>query len=559
MFLAIVGAAHGAGMTRPSRYCLPSNTPCWPTTRVLEAFNSSLTGSASYLNYLDEGKLALASFCELVPDAQNQTSRIEKNGTWVNGDGCAKAIDASRKLAEERNEFLASTMTLHAATYTVPGIYVTVRSVEDVIKCVEFAVAHNIKLVTRTTSHDFVGGRSSVTGALVVNMFYLNHVSVDPETKTAVVGGGVTVGGAAKEVNQFGLNVASTGHDPSVGLVGCWMGGCHGVLQRKHGLGAEHIVAARVVQVDKNGNVVLVNASETENQDLLVALRGGGAGPFGVVVELTIDLIPAEGKYYELSCSFQQNMLASPTACQKLLQIAGTNKSARLDAMNNRVECKYSEDFLRKTHLNITWHKTLPEELALYIVSFGWAMGVVTASESRFKEIMESEEIKPFNCQVANVYETQYEFNVGVADPLNYEMESPALSADLVQPQDVIHRPDVVREILEHNKNAFKLYTYPKTRKNKVQTSLGRGMKNALFQIVIEDTKWTSLLEYTYLNEFHQQGTENNLLDWRRRLYGGKYNFLARIKQKFDPCNIFNVYKGVGFGRQRHCSRLQVR
>ncbi|KAL6054561.1 FAD-linked oxidase [Balamuthia mandrillaris] len=75
---------------------------------------------------------------------------------------------------------------------------------------------------------------------------------------------------------------------PTVGVHGYVLGGGFGFLSRRMGLGADNLVAAKVVLA----NGTLVSCSPKERPDLFFALRGGGNGNFGVVVELQLRVWP---------------------------------------------------------------------------------------------------------------------------------------------------------------------------------------------------------------------------------------------------------------------------
>jgi FAD/FMN-containing dehydrogenase len=67
-------------------------------------------------------------------------------------------------------------------------------------------------------------------------------------------------------------------------MAGGWVqGGGHSPFSTLFGLGVDNVVEFKVVTADGR----LVVANDVVNQDLFFALRGGGGGTWGVVVEAT--------------------------------------------------------------------------------------------------------------------------------------------------------------------------------------------------------------------------------------------------------------------------------
>ncbi|CAN0884641.1 Tetrahydroberberine oxidase [Linum grandiflorum] len=117
----------------------------------------------------------------------------------------------------------------------------------------------------------------------------MSKVTVDVASKTAWVQGGATIGELYYQIGTHGNNTLAfpAGVCPTVGVGGHFSGGGYGLLLRKFGLAADHIVDAQLIDVEGR---VLNRASMGE--DHFWAIRGGGGNTFGVVTAWKVNLVP---------------------------------------------------------------------------------------------------------------------------------------------------------------------------------------------------------------------------------------------------------------------------
>jgi FAD/FMN-containing dehydrogenase len=166
-----------------------------------------------------------------------------------------------------------------------PALIVRAADTADVVAAVNFARDNGLDLAVRCGGHNGPG-LGSVDDGLVIDLRGLNQVTVDPESRTATVGGGALLGEIDAATHEHGLATPG-GIISTTGAGGLILGGGVGNLTRKAGLSIDNVLGAEVVLAD--GRVV--TADEQTNSDLYWAIRGGG-GNFGVVTELKLRLHP---------------------------------------------------------------------------------------------------------------------------------------------------------------------------------------------------------------------------------------------------------------------------
>ncbi|WP_406212761.1 FAD-binding oxidoreductase [Streptomyces decoyicus] len=150
---------------------------------------------------------------------------------------------------------------------------------DDLRTGLAFAAAHDLPLRLRSGGHSFAGW--STTPGLVLDLSRMAHVTTDG--RTVHLGPGAQAVDVLDALWPHGLVVAG-GMCPTVAAGGFLTGGGNGPLSRKYGLACDSLVSARVVLADGRA----VRCSAEEHPDLFWALRGGGGGNFGAIVDYEV-------------------------------------------------------------------------------------------------------------------------------------------------------------------------------------------------------------------------------------------------------------------------------
>jgi FAD/FMN-containing dehydrogenase len=166
-----------------------------------------------------------------------------------------------------------------------PAIVVRCSHPEDVARCIAFGRTHSLPVAVRGGGHNG-GGLGSVDDGIVIDLGGMADVAVDPGSNTVRVGGGATWGQVDRATAEHG-RVTPSGIISTTGVGGLTLGGGIGHLTRRFGLTIDNLIGADVVLADGSQ----VHASASEHPDLFWALRGGG-GNFGVVTTFEFQTHP---------------------------------------------------------------------------------------------------------------------------------------------------------------------------------------------------------------------------------------------------------------------------
>jgi FAD/FMN-containing dehydrogenase len=164
-----------------------------------------------------------------------------------------------------------------------PRAIVLCATPEDVAETISFARRHGLACAPRSGGHCFAG--RSVSNGLVIDVTPMGSVSVSGDL--AVVGAGARLGAVYEALQEHQLTIPA-GTCPPVGVTGLTLGGGLGILGRSYGVTSDRLLAAQIVFAD--GRVL--DCDNHHHPELFWALRGAGAGNFGVVTQLVFGTVP---------------------------------------------------------------------------------------------------------------------------------------------------------------------------------------------------------------------------------------------------------------------------
>jgi FAD/FMN-containing dehydrogenase len=161
-----------------------------------------------------------------------------------------------------------------------------VSSTDQAASAVGEAVREGRRLVVTSGGHCLEGFVSDPEVRVIIDVSPMKHVYYDVERHAVAVEAGATVGETFRALFEAWGVVIPLGEYPEIGMGGHVVGGAFGFLCRQLGLAADYLYAVEVVTVDERGRAKIVVATQEAsdpNRDLWWAHTGGGGGNFGIV------------------------------------------------------------------------------------------------------------------------------------------------------------------------------------------------------------------------------------------------------------------------------------
>ncbi|KZV69238.1 FAD-binding domain-containing protein [Peniophora sp. CONT] len=432
---------------------------------------------------------------------------------------------------------------------SVPLLTAEIENAQDVATALKRAKLLRMPVVVKNTGHDYKG-RSSAPGSFSLWTHKLSdmshHANFVPEgcdaTVSAItIGAGVLTGDLLKFADTNNLTIVG-GNDPTVGAAGGWLqGGGHSFISNTYGLGVDRVVQYRVVTADGQ----YLTASACRHQDLFWALRGGGGGTFGVVMEATVLADPKVPVQVAL-VSFNANDTTTRALWELVLENQLTWSASGWGGLVNQHQALYVNPILNSSAANASMHP-----LAEFASNLKDAV-----VKSVFIEL-------PSYLSFFNTFITPSPAPVGE----NVALASRLIPASLLDSPD--SRSDLLDALLASAANVSDIRIFSTTpfsfNSSSELTSVTPAWRTSVFHVVL-DRVWNfnatksdisdqyealtasvgSLRDITppasYQNEGDIHEPDHELAFW-----GDNYARLLSVKAKYDPDNLFDCWQCVGF------------
>ncbi|KAI9040214.1 FAD-binding domain-containing protein [Aspergillus affinis] len=442
-----------------------------------------------------------------------------------------------------------------------------VETPEDVQATLKFVRKHNIRLVVKNTGHD-VTGKSSAPDSLQIATHRLKDIKyvsdfVPSGAKAHHSGGPAVTMGAGViglELNSAGAAggyLAITGICSTVGTAGGYIqGGGVSVLNRPFGLASDNALQFTVVTADGD----LVVANEFQNKDLFWALRGGGGGTFGVVINVTIRVYP------DISAVHTLLTITQPTGSEKFWEAARELFAAQPTLAAGRNHVRIS---VYPVSLNDSSTGTLDLEATLYNTT-------VTATDEKFAPLREA----LTRAAISHVFQSDHLPSLGtylknpqyvnaggmghvhgsvlVSEDFHHTDDAPSKLADTLSklqaaPGSTIEVTTFGGGQVKANKNIVDSAVHPAWREALTVIDLFVNLPtNSSFEMqrtaqsFLTGVQMPLLLSLEPRMASYVNGANSQQEDFQWRFWGDNYKRLYKIKQDWDKDGLFICTMGVG-------------
>ncbi len=398
---------------------------------------------------------------------------------------------------------------------TLPAFVALPQSVDDVQRCLSCAYQHNTPFTMKAGGHSAIGMSTingSSNGGFVVYLTELKSIVMSNDSATIQTG--ALWGDVYYTLKQTNYLIPG-GDILTVGVAGYTLGGGRSIASRTYGLAIDNVLSFTMVTV--SGSDVVV-ANSTLEPDLYWALRGGGGGNFGVVVDITFKLQQLSfGSYRFGYMLFRgENSIAQvlPTIgaeefdhhlSMELILVPGETLNLTYTILGPISSFTEDKLTLLKKHSSVDWESSY---------STYWQ-----ALDARFSDQPRLGSGQPFiprACLLNTLSATFTKLLLEVATPKQCVHKFNQLGGKIAE-----YAPNA--SAYPHRNASFEIYSFCSYKDSTDKDFVGKYVHNLYLSLTDECIG-------NYVND-----PELDLQDWQHKYYGLNYKRLVDVQNKWNP------------------------
>lgn len=403
---------------------------------------------------------------------------------------------------------------------------------EEVSKNIKWCIKNKIEFRIRSGAHNYEG-YSTGNDLVVIDVSKMKRIDLDEENKKVTIEGGVTNREANKILCSKGYAFPGGGC-PTVGVIGFTLGGGWGYSSRFLGLACDNLIEVQFIGY--KGDIIIAN--ENKNEDLFWASKGCGGGNFGVVVSMTFKL---------------KEKIENAT----LIELEYLN----LEVHKQVAVIKTYQEMFKKLDNKVNFKMAVynSEKKGRGIKIIGLFYGEKEEAKNILKPLIDLGYDETLNLTHTSIFEANRIIQDSHPDYEKYKSTGRFIYDDYSEEEI----KEIVK-VLDHTANganytAVTFYGLGGAVSDKSKDESAFYYRDAKFimgfQSVFEEDKYKKeniewvLEKFKYIKSITKGSFINfplaELEDYKYEYYGGNYEKLNEIKNKYDPNNVFAFEQSI--------------
>lgn len=437
-----------------------------------------------------------------------------------------------------------------------PLVIVFAQNTNDISNAVKWSKYNKIPIRIRSGRHNYEG-LSEINVGIIIDVSEMKKVIVNANDNTANVQAGVRNFELVNTLNEYGL-VIPGGLCLTTGIAGYTLGGGQSALVRKYGLAIDNLI--EVEMIDANG--CLIKANKRENKDLFWALRGSGGGNFGICTSFKFITHPIKNvayAYITWPLSDLQSIVkiwqlyTKPDANHKLTPLL-----TLVNSKNESTESTNYNDRLKQFKTKFP-DKDLPSMSSSGIIFQCVFLGSVEKLKKILSPLIDIR--TPNTIFIQDIPWIEAVYRIGLTPLINPEpFKSIGPFIPKLLPSDAIQIIDKYMNDVPSNNTILIIFHGLNGEVAKIsKKNTAYYYRQALYNINPWATwssengsalgiRWVQKITDAlspYTNGVYVNTPDLSLKNYQKEYWGKNYKRLRKVKNRYDPDNIFNFPQSI--------------